>query len=99
MAICKACQKEVDTAKPDGWNGKHRYGCIGPSTWSGLLEGYGHYQCWCGEAAVIEIHRGLMVFYACSPKHARRKTSESGAKPSPFAPFVLACYPKLPNDW
>jgi len=91
MAIhkCLACGKEVE----DTCTGYHRYGCIGPSTWSGCLEGFSHPErCWCGEKAVIRISRGLSNFYACCESHARKRKINKTRQISAFAPFVLACY-------
>ncbi len=90
---CKACGAEVDTSKPEGWTGYHRYGCIGPSTWSGVLEGYGYWgYCWCGKPAVIRICRGLYEYGACCPEHARSRKTRKTEAPSPFSVFVTACY-------
>jgi hypothetical protein len=93
MTTCKACGQTVDTEKPEGWCGVHRYGCVGPSTWVGFLDGYSHgYKtCWCGKDAVIRIHRGLNDRYACSPEHGRSRKTQQTSEQSPFAVFALAC--------
>ena len=92
MTTCTACGKEVDTTKPEGWSGRHRYGCIGPSTWSGLLASYAGGRCWCGAEATIQLDRGLYQSYACSPAHARSRKLNKTV--NPFSVFVTACYPK-----
>ena len=93
---CLACSVEVDANKLEGWNGRHRYRCVGPSTWEGFLDGFhnGRPLCWCGEPAVIQISRGLSERFACSPAHGRSRKTAQTARTSPFAPFVLACYTK-----
>jgi hypothetical protein len=98
-ATCRACGQSVDTSKPEGWGGEHRYGCNGPATWIGFLEGWSHYHsCHCGERATFRIRRGLNNLYACSAEHGRsRKSSQTSAR-SPFASFVTACYPTLPKS-
>ena len=95
MIECRACGKQVDNSKPEGFTGYHRYSCIGPSTWSGLLQGYFHPEtCWCGGQAKFRITRGLSNLYACSTQHARKRAVSRTARISGFAPFVQACYSK-----
>ena len=92
LARCLACGADVDTDKPQGWNGRHRYGCLGPATWSGKLEGcYWGHNCWCGEPAIIRVDRNMTELWACCPEHARSRKAAQRATTNPFGVFVSAC--------
>src|SRR5215475_2996775 len=92
MTTCRACKQSVDTDKPEGW-GEHRYGCLGPSNWHGMLEGYsnGYHLCHCGEPAVIRIIRGHNDYWACCAEHGRSRKTKRTKERNPFAIFAVAC--------